>query len=56
MNSRLGPRLILIINNVRPYLLEDVAQICEEAKVNLIYLLPYLLNLSLIEKSFNRLK
>jgi transposase len=56
MNPRLGPRLMLVIDNVRSYLPEDVAQMCEEAEVDLIYLPPYLPDLSLIEESFNELK
>src|SRR2546430_6125763 len=32
---------------------EDVAQMCEEAEVDLVYLLPYSPDLSPIEESFN---
>jgi transposase len=47
---------MLIMDNVRPHLAEDVAQMYEEAEVDLIYLPPYSLDLSPIEESFNRLK
>jgi transposase len=56
MNPRPGPRLMLVMDNVRPHLPEDVAQICEEAEVDLIYLPSYLPDLSLIKESFNGLK
>jgi transposase len=47
---------MLIMDNVRPYLPEDIPQMCEEAEVDLIYLPPYSLDLSPIEESFNGLK
>jgi transposase len=56
MNPYPGPRSMLIINNIRPHLPEDIPQICEEAKVDLIYLPSYSPDLSPIEESFNRLK
>jgi transposase len=46
---------MLEMDNVRPHLPEDVAQMCEEAEVDPIYLPPYSPDLSPIE-SFNRLK
>lgn len=56
MNPRPGPRSMLIMDNVCLHLPEDIAQMCEEAEVDLIYLPPYSLDLSPIEESFNRLK
>jgi transposase len=47
---------MLIMDNFLIYLLEDLAQMCEETKINLIYLPPYSPDLSPIEESFNRLK
>jgi transposase len=47
---------MLVMDNVRPHLPEDVAQMCEEAEVDLIYLPLYSPDLSPIEESFNRLK
>jgi transposase len=47
---------MLIINNIDIYLLEDIAEMCKEAEVNLIYLLFYSPDLSPIKEFFNGLK
>ena len=54
----LFPRLrsILVLDNVNSYLSEDLATICEEARVRLEYLPLYLLNYNLIKESFSTLK
>jgi transposase len=53
MNPRPGPRSMLVMDNVRPHLPEDVAQMCEEAEVDLVYLLPYSPDLSPVSPSFH---
>jgi DDE superfamily endonuclease len=56
MNKRSEPRSMLIINNFGTHLSKDLKEICEETKVDLMYLAPYLSDLSPIKESFNRLK
>jgi hypothetical protein len=47
---------MLIIDNFSTHLLKDLREIYNEIKVDLVYLAPYLLDLSLIKESFNGLK
>jgi hypothetical protein len=47
---------MLIIDNFGIYLPEDLKEIYDEVEVDLVYLAPYLLDLSSIKKFFNGLK
>ena len=49
MNPRPGPRLMLIMDNFPTHLPEDLAEMCEEAEVDLVYLPPYSPDLSPIK-------
>src|SRR5205814_8549914 len=56
MNLFPGLRLILILDNINSHLSENLATICEEARVCLEYLPLYLPDYNLIKKSFSTLK
>jgi putative transposase len=47
---------MLIMDNFGTHLSKDLKEMCEEIKVDLMYLAPYSPDLSPIKESFNRLK
>ena len=56
MTTFLGPRSMLVMDNVSAHYSLWVRDLCYEASVILEYLPPYLPNLSPIEESFSVLK
>jgi transposase len=50
------PKLVLVIDNASFYHIERIEQMCYDARVKLMYLLLYSLDLNLIEEFFTKLK